>query len=795
MQLYPDNTLLKLDFPFILKELSSLCSGDLGRNKVENSSFYTDIDELSIQLSYVKEMKSILELDTSFPMHGLDELHFLNKLKIEHYYLEIQELVNLFRFHHTCVEVFRFFSPKARQVLYPFLTQKIQAFVIEPKLNAIISAVIDVENVKIKENATPELSKIRKEIQARIQAINVVFKRVLNQYKRENLLAETEETIRDGRRVLSVKAEYKRVVKGMITDESETGNITYMEPTETVLLNNELTDLYLSERREIIRILKSLSSQIRPYAAIIEQLQELMSELDFIRAKSYFAINYKCSMPILSVERKIILHDFVHPLLFHFHSKHKKSIVANSMRLDEQCRILLISGPNAGGKSIVLKAIGLIQLMFQFGMLIPAKENSELSVFDQLFVDIGDQQSIENDLSTYSSHLSNMNYFLRYSNAKTLILIDEMGMGTDPALGGPMAEAILENLHQKNVFGIITTHFNNLKIYAAETANMQSGAMAFDTQQLKPLYQLHIGQPGSSFTFEIAQKSGLPNVVLNAASKKIGTDKKVLESTLTAIQNEKHFIKGLRKNVQAKEAQLSDLTKSYEQLNKELEKEKKRLLKQYEARLLEKFNAESKNLENAMRQWKEQKNNKEKFLQVRKFIDENRTEIEYKLDTEIPISNNKTELQKWKIGDSVKLTDGSEIGKIIALKNDKAIVQFGQLQTKVSVHKLVQVNNNSAQSAAKQKSYSSKKIIEKSAFDNTLDIRGLMKDEAINALDNYMDKVLMYGIRQIKIIHGKGTGALKQMVHTYLKNFPHIKSFQFESEQFGGDGITLVDLK
>ena len=794
MHLYPQNVLEKLDFPFILKELENVCSGSLGRNLLNQQVFLTELDELTKQLQFVKEAKDIIENDTQLPQYGFNELLFLEKLKIDNYYLDVKELIELYYSLSSVAEIFRFFTPKARQQLYPFLSEKITTYNFEIGLISAISKVIDIDKEIVKENATPELSKVRKQIQEKTQEINAVFRRVVQQHKTQNLLADTEETIRDGRRVLSVKSEYKRSIKGLITDESDNGNITYIEPNETLFLNNELTELYLDERREIHKILVDITAKIQPYKESIESLQILMSELDVIRAKAYFAINYKCAMPQISKERQIYLREFVHPVLYHHHKKQHKPIIDNTIFLDDKNRIIVISGPNAGGKSIILKSIGLIQLMFQFGMLIPAKENSVLSVFDNLFVDIGDEQSIENDLSTYSSHLSNMNYFISKANPKTLVLIDEMGMGTDPALGGPMAEAILESLHHKNVFGVITTHFNNLKVYAANTENMQSGAMAFDTKQLKPLYQLQIGQPGSSFTFEIAKKSGLSEQIIKNATNKIGDNKKVLDEVLTDIQTEKHFIKGLRKNVQVKESQLQDLTKSYEQLNKELEKEKKRLLKHYEARLLDRFNIESRNLENEMRTWKEEKSNKEKFLEVRNFIDENREQIEKKLeDIPITISNN-TE-QKIIVGSKVKLEEGTEIGEVIELKNNNALVAFGNMQTKVKLSNLIFVENIKNNLESKRNVYSSKILLEKSEFDYNLDIRGLMKDEAITALDNFMDRAIMYGIHHIKIIHGRGTGALKQAVQYYLKKYPHVQSFRYESEQFGGDGITLVEMK
>ena len=794
MHVYPKNSLQKLDFPFILKELENLCSGSLGKALLQDLSFITNTDEVNKQLHFVKELKEIIENDTQLPQYGFNTLPFLEKLQIENYFLEVKELIAVYFSLSAAADVFRFFTPKARQLLYPFLSEKVAEYQIELGIIASITKVIDVDKEIIRDNATPELSKIRKDIQHKIQDINAVFRRVLSQYKQQNFLAETEETVRDGRRVLSVKAEYKRSIRGLITDESDNGSITFIEPNETLFLNNELTELYLLEKRELLKILISLTNYIRPHKTTLDKLQHLMADLDVIRAKAYFAINFNCNMPQLSNEPIIHLREFVHPVLFYHHQKQNKPIIDNAIFLDAKNRIVVISGPNAGGKSIVLKSIGLIQLMLQFGMLIPAKENSIVSIFENLFVDIGDEQSIENDLSTYSSHLSNMNYFLSHASCSTLVLIDEMGMGTDPALGGPMAEAILESLHQKQVFGVVTTHFNNLKVFAANTAGMQSGAMAFDTQQLKPLYQLQLGQPGSSFTLEIARKSGLPSKIIQQANLKIGDNKKALDDVLTDIQTEKHFIKGLRKNVQQKETQLQDLTNSYTQLNKDLEKEKKRLLKQYEARLLERFNAESRNLENEMREWKEQKDSKEKFITVRKFIDNNRESIERKLD-DAPVEKSNINNKELIVGAKVKLLEGTEIGVILSLKNNTAVVAFGSMQSTVKLHQLQLIQESSKEVRISRNKFSSKILVEKSEFDNSLDIRGMLKDEAILALDNYMDRVVMYGIHQLKIIHGRGTGALKQAVHFYLKKYPHVKTFRVEAEQFGGDGITIVEMK
>ena len=792
MNIYPDNALNKLDFPFIKRELENLCSGSLGKKELHGQAFIANTDELAHYLQLVNECKNCLQHDAALPQYGYNELNFLNKLNIINYYFQIEECIELYYFLSGFTEWLRFFTPKARQQLYPALYQKINDYSIEIGLIHQITSVIDIEQKQVKENATPELMRIRKSMYEKNHEINAAFRRALNHYRQQQYLIETEETVREGRRVLAVRAEYKRSIKGVILDESENGNITYIEPNETLFLNNELTELRLEEKREIIKILTALTLKIQPYKEQIDQLQTLMGELDVIKAKAYFAINYDCHLPELSKEKKIYLIDFVHPVLYYHLKKNKKEVVANTFYLDDHKRVLVLSGPNAGGKSIVLKSIGLIQLMLQFGMLIPAKEGSVLSCFEKLFVDIGDEQSIENDLSTYSSHLSNMNYFIRHANAATLLLVDEMGMGTDPALGGPMAETILDNLYKKKVFAVITTHFHNLKIYAQQTDGIQSGAMSFDKQHLKPAYQLQLGQPGSSFTFEIAKKVGLPDKLIQDATGKTGENKKVLDEVLTDIQTEKQFIKGIRKNVQQKESHLSELTQNYEKMNKELSKDKKRLLKYYEQRLLEKFNEESRNLENEMRKWREEKSDKNKFLEVRKYIDENREDIEERLnETEHQATEHKTE---FTIGQKVVIDEGLEVGQILDIKNNQITVGFGSIQTKVKKDRIKPAEPVKTQTAKKQ-SVNTQMITEKSQFDYHIDLRGLLKEEALPALENFLDRGLMYGFSKMKILHGRGTGALRQAVHHYLKQYKPVKSFYFEEDKFGGDAITIVEMK
>jgi DNA mismatch repair protein MutS2 len=455
---------------------------------------------------------------------------------------------------------------------------------------------------------------------------------------------------------------------------------------------------------------------------------------------------------------------------------------------------MVISGPNAGGKSVILKSVGIIQLMLQFGMLVPVEEGSVMSVFNQLFIDIDDDQSIENDVSTYSSHLKKMRYFVLHADKRSMVLLDEMGVGTDPSLGGAMAEAVLQILNDNKTFGIVTTHFNNLKIFAAQTPGIQSAAMAFDRKELQPLYQLLPGQPGSSFTFEIAQKTGMPQQVIQLAREKTGENKIALDDTLSEMQVEKQFIRGIRKHVQKQEEQLGDLVRNYQQLKKELEKDKKKMQRDYQQKLLDLFNENSRELEKRMREWKEDRADKSKFEQVRTYIDIQRKELEIKLDEAMSLNNDENS-GIITVGSRVRMEEGLETGLVQEIKKEMTTVAFGNVLTRVKLNRLKIVKDDEPE----KKTYSLHKgtgsITEKSVFDLSLDVRGLMKEEAFVALENFMDRALMYGISKIKIIHGRGTGALRQAVHTYLKKYPYVKSFYPEQEQFGGNGITIVEMK
>jgi DNA mismatch repair protein MutS2 len=796
LQVFPADTLQKLDFPFILQKLQGYCQGRLGMEQLDQEVISTDEDHIRNNLQNVKEFKEILENDNFFPEQGFHPLPFMSKAAIEGAALTETEFVQVAKFLLTFHQILYFFQQKKRTEIYPSLCALIEGVFWDIKTLKEIDRVIDAEKEQVRETASPELGRIRRQISDTEREQLGVFGRALRTWRAKGVLAEQEEGTRNGRRVLAVKAEHKRTVPGIYHDDSSNGSIAFIEPNETVLLNNELSSLRREEQREIERILRALTEYIRPQIEHFKEYLHILARYDAIRAKARLAIELVAIAPEISRNGRFDLKGFRHPVLYLSYKKQKKQVVENDLRLDPEEHILLISGPNAGGKSVVLKSAGLLQLMFQFGLMIPATEGTKLPVFHQLFADIGDAQSVENDLSTYSSHLRNMKYFTDKANQHTLILLDELGHGTDPALGGAMAEAGMDYLLGKKVYAVITTHYANLKAWGARTAGVANAAMSFDRQHLQPLYHLQHGVPGSSFTFEIAAKSGLNAGIIKSAKEKVGEQNKEMELSLAEIQHEKQYIKGVRKHLQMKEKQVEELQVTYERLKKDLGKEKKRLLQQFTEKTLTHFNEQNRALEQMMREWKEDKQDKEKFLAARKFIDAQRASLEAKLIEEDPIPELESadEQGSIQVGSMVKLEDGFESGLVKELRKNSAIVAFGNTLTHVKLSRL-HLLKDAKKTQHTVKLDTAQRLSERLAFDINLDIRGLLKEEALTAMENFLDRALMFGCKRVRIIHGRGSGVLKQTVQHYLKRYPATAHFAFEPIEAGGDGVTAVDLK
>jgi DNA mismatch repair protein MutS2 len=797
LHIYPPEVPSKLDFPFILERLEKACRGNLGVEEIKNQSFSTDVEWIRASLSQVSEFKQILETDNQFPEQGFHPLPFLSRASIAGAALSESEFVKVALFLKTFHDILHFFLQKKRAGQYPHLESLIKEVFWDKQLLNEIERIIDAEKEIVKESASPELGRIRRQMVETDREQQGAFARAVRHYRQKGYLAEQEESVRNGRPVLAVKAEHKRIVHGIYHDDSGNGTIAFIEPNETVQLNNELASLAREERREIERILRQLTEYIRPYIKHFHRYLQILAAYDAIRAKALVAIELKAEMPNISEDGKYQLFNFRHPLLYWSHRKSGKPVVENTLLLDVQEKVLLISGPNAGGKSIVLKSAGLIQLMFQFGMLVPVSQGTSLPVFKQLLVDIGDAQSVENDLSTYSSHLRNMKYFTDHAGKHSLILLDELGHGTDPSLGGAMAEAMMDHLLSKKVYAVVTTHYANLKAWGARTEGVQNAAMSFDRKHLEPLYHLQAGSPGSSFTFEIAAKSGLNPAIIQAAKEKIGEQNKEMELSLAEIQHEKQYIKGIRKNLQQREKQVESLQKTYEQLKKELDKEKKKLLKDVKEKALDDFNAANRELETLMRAWKEDKQDKAKFLEVRRYIDEQRSAIEKdEAEQELQEAGLSAELPEdgqIDVGSIVRLEDGVQTGEVVEMRRNAAVVAFGNTLTHVKLNRL--------QLAGKSKTVVHKVVLDtqqrmaaRTAFDINLDIRGLAKEEALTALENFLDRAMMFGCNTVRIIHGRGTGVLRQTVQSFLKRYPKALKFAYEGHPGGGDGVTVVEL-
>ncbi|MGC8804057.1 MAG: endonuclease MutS2, partial [Bacteroidales bacterium] len=611
-------------------------------------------------------------------------------------------------------------------------------------------------------------------------------------------------------------------------DETATGKTTFIEPAEVVELNNDLKELELAERREIIKILIHLADDIRPYIADLLQGYEFLAEIDFIRAKSQLAKEIHAVKPSLVSEKPVIdWYDAIHPLLYLHLKAEGKNVVPLNIRLNENQRILVISGPNAGGKSVCLKTVGLLQYMFQCGLHIPVKSTSEVGIFEQIFLDIGDEQSIEDDLSTYSSHLLHMKFFIKHANAQTLFLIDELGAGTEPTVGGAIAESVLEELNQLGAYGVVTTHFSNLKHFASSTPGLINGAMLFDLEHLTPLFQLFIGEPGSSFAFEIARKIGLPESILQRATEKVGSGYIDFDRALRQLIRDKHYWQQKRAQVKESAKKLESILSRYGQELDDINKLRKEIIAQAKAEAQQLIQNANKTIENTIRTIKESQAEKEKTRAARLELNQMRSQIEAYPDEEtriqqkiaklkareerknkagtladkkssqasLPISNKHT----FEVGDHVKLVGQNTVGEVLEVNEKSVMVAFGNMITTLPHKRLEKISANEYKKMTKQQNVSTSSYLDQLAerrrnFQLQLDVRGLRTQEALEKVADYLDDAIMLGISEVKILHGKGNGILRQMIRDYLKTVDMVEDFYDEHVDFGGAGITVVKI-
>ena len=818
--IYPENFESKIGFDKIRQLLMARCLSPLGEEKVENMAFSSDYTFITENLSQTEEFIRITQEEDDFPTnYFLDVRPSLRNIKVEGTWIDENALFDLRRSLQTIRDIVSFLKKEDEEnTPYPHLYTLAGEVVVFPQLISKIDNILD-KFGRIKDNASSELHRIRKDMAHISGGISKSLNAILRLAQSEGLVEkDVTPTMRDGRLVIPVAPAFKRKIKGIVHDESASGKTVFIEPAEVVEANNRIRELESEERREIIKILIAFTDVLRPLVPEILQSYEFLAMIDFIRAKATFSIELSAIKPSIEDKQIIRWYRAKHPLLFLSHRKQNKQIVPLDIELEEDNRLLIISGPNAGGKSVCLKTVGLLQYMVQCGLPIPLDENSKVGIFNHIFIDIGDEQSIENDLSTYSSHLTNMKFFVRNCDKKTILLIDEFGGGTEPQIGGAIAESLLKRFNEKSAFGVITTHYQNLKHFANENKGVINGAMLYDRHLMQPLFTLSIGNPGSSFAIEIARKIGLPEDVIADASEIVGSDYINMDKYLQDIVRDKRYWETKRQSIRQKEKRLEEVTETYETDLLAVEKQRKEIIRQAKAdaeRIMSEANAK---IENTIRTIRESQADKEKTKQARQAL----SEFKSALDNEDNFSDDKItrKIQKLKdkeknkkqkekapekqktqaitIGDNVRIKGQTSIGQVLDIQRGNATVAFGMIKSTAKLDTLEYVSKNQVKRDSKSTLVSaavSDDMREKKLnFKQDIDVRGMRGDEALQAVMYFIDDAILVGVSRVRILHGTGTGALRQIIRDYLRTVPGVHNYQDEHVQFGGTGITVIDL-
>lgn len=794
--LYPTNLEQKVNFQKIKELLKAECSSGLGAEYVDKVSFSSDFRLVNKLLDQTQEFLDILISGENFPASNFTNLNpYLEKAKLEGAFLDQDEFHEIKLSLQTLKGCITFFSKFGE--LYPALGQLL-GLVLELDLGLLkaIELVVDEKGV-IRSNASRELQLIRSQIIYEEGRLRKVMERVFKEARAKGLTPEDSAiTIRSGRMVIPVAAENKRKLRGFIHDESATGQTVFMEPEEALDINNEIRDLEYMERREIIKILTQLTDRLRPSIPALRKATNYLGLIDFIRAKAKFAQKTESVKPVLVKERVLSWTKARHPLLELALRSQQKKIIPLDIHLGGQDRLLVISGPNAGGKSVTLKTVALLQYMLQCGILIPVHPDSKSSLFDNFFIDIGDEQNLENDLSTYSSHLMSMKYFTQFANKKTILFIDEFGTGTEPQFGGAIAESILLSLNKAGAYGVVTTHYGNLKQLANKNQGLVNGAMRYDVEKLEPMYQLEIGKPGSSFALEIASKIGISKEILAYAKSQIGDERVRYDRLLTQLENEKNQYSGLLADVQSKERLLKTRLQEYNELKETLESTKKRYIqeaKQEAKRLLDESN---KKIESTIREIKEGKAEKEATKKARQVLEEFKEQVKPEKQA---VKEPGVKVLSGKIGegDWVRLKDTGTIAQVLHVKNKEVDLSIGDLKSTVKLARLEKISQTQVKKEKKTKATSgsfnaNQKLMD---FSPNLDLRGKRGEEVLSLIQNFIDEGYMLGIKDLRIVHGKGDGILREITRNLLRTMNSIQKVEDEHADRGGSGVTLVTLK
>lgn len=794
--LYPSNLEQKINFQKIKDLLKEECSSPLGMEYVDRVAFSSDYKMVGKLLDQTEEFRQILISGESFPSSNFTNLNpYLEKAKLEGSFLDQDEFHEIKLALQTLKACLTFFNKYGES--YPVLSQLLGLVLeLDAGLLKAIELVID-EKGKIRSNASRDLQLIRNQILYEEGRLRKVMERIFKEARAKGLTPEDAAmTIRSGRIVIPVAAENKRKLRGFIHDESATGQTVFMEPEEALDINNEIRDLEYMERREIIKILTQLTDRFRPSIPALRKATNFLGLIDFIRAKAKFAQKTNAVRPELVKERMLGWTKARHPILELALKAQGKSIVPLDIYLTGHHRLLVISGPNAGGKSVTLKTVALLQYMLQCGLLIPVHPDSKSALFDNFFIDIGDEQNLENDLSTYSSHLMSMKHFTQFANKRTILFIDEFGTGTEPQFGGAIAESILLALNKMGAFGVVTTHYGNLKQVANKNQGLVNGAMRYDVDKLEPLYQLEIGKPGSSFALEIASKIGISKDILGYAKSQIGEERVRYDRLLTQLENEKNQYSRLLTEIKIKEKLLQTRLKEYNELKETLELTKKRQIqeaKQEAKRLLDETN---KKIEATIREIREEKAEKEATKQLRKELESFKEKVK---PEKVPLKDPEVVVLGGKIetGDWVRLKDNGAIAQVIQIKNKEVDISIGELKSTVKLSRLEKISQTQVR---KEK----KAIVSRSGYNTNakmldfspnLDLRGKRGEEVLPLIQTFIDEGFMLGVKDLRIVHGKGDGILREITRNLLRTMPAVKKMEDEHADRGGAGVTLVTLK
>ncbi|MCM1028607.1 MAG: Smr/MutS family protein [Pseudoflavonifractor sp.] len=823
--IYPESSFeKKIGFDSVRREVGALCLSPMGRREADSMAFSADGALMAARLEAVAEMLAILRSDEELPISTLHDMESLaSHIRVPGTFLTPQELYRLGSCLSVTAAIALFFNRRSDddsgQSPFPRLVEIARGLVALPAITSLIDRILD-RHAEVRDTASPALAGIRSSLRNMAGTVNAVMRRVMARASQEGIIdADAAPTMRDGRLVIPVAPMNKRRLQGIVHDESASGKTIFIEPAEVVEVNNHIRELQMEEQREIARILIAAADEIRPHIDDIIATSGVFGLIDFIHAKARYAAETGGTLPNLNTAGpEMEWYHACHPVLLASLRRQGKEIVPTDITLTSEKRLLIISGPNAGGKSVTLKTVGIIQYMSQCGMLPPVYENSHIGVFADIFIDIGDDQSIEDDLSTYSSHLRNMRQFTSRGNNASLILIDEFGAGTEPQIGGAIAQAILHRFAQSGMWGVITTHFQNLKKYADDTPGLVNGSMLYDRQKMEPLFKLSIGNAGSSFALEIARKTGLDPAIIEEAESIVGSDYVKLDRYLLDIARDRRYWDNKRQSIRLKEKRLEQMLELYENDAEALRHSRREILDEARAEARRIIDSSNAGVERAIKEIREAQAERERTLAARARLREERNLLAGNDSSPEPALLAKAPKPKRKglnnlagrqhapgadaplaVGAAVKLDGSGQAGRITDIQGKNATVIFGNLKTSVPLARLKPTASDPDKATAKAASFVSRATSDdmrrrQLEFKPDIDVRGMRTDEAVQAVTYFIDDAIQFSARRVRILHGTGTGALRQYIRAYLATVPGVAHAADEDVRLGGAGITVVDL-